>query len=530
MEDKQKNDRYSLMEYYFDIVCKNLPVVRQIIDRYGDLSLADYLQTLVFGAKPSYQKRDDLFEVVYQYAAPLLGEAVAKRVVTDLSSYPVVLTTNHHGVDYCFHTMQGSLIFSLNAMAEVTSATTVPIFSFGNVPLNNSTYPRGILLYHFSRSNLDSMPQKLPVFPDRFKRQMVSATPAFDQTMIDRAVKRLDKMVHDKHITSTLAVSLRELLRQDYSAPSVIKLSNYSQQAVVLNNRLWKQLFAHVKKVPELAYLEIEKIVSALLTFDLSNPKSLAWYVMFDPELREHVLKELDGSRACWERGKLAERLSMNFLDKDPQKSLVKCGTVFFWGIDSSGKRIPLSLETKSPNDDRLRGVDDHGNLWEIPWTPMAILDGLHRNSLLPSIFTCFLVLSFARHIPCVGGYFQGEYLPAMQQGIVTALQNTSGYHDIAHFVAQVPTGGYLDSMLAIMTRAEDDSLIPAGPVEIIAGGGISDKDIEHMLSLTVREAHLAALFETIPDVMPSKLLSLEWKKQVAADCYRLLKEKIVLK
>ena len=72
--------------------------------------------------------------------------------------------------------------------------------------------------------------------------------------------------------------------------------------------------------------------------------------------------------------------------------------------------------------------------------------------------------------------------------------------------------------------------LVPAGPLEIIAGGGITRRDIEKMLSLTVREAHLAALFETLPDAISPTRLPTGWKKQLAADSLRLLKGKVVVK
>jgi hypothetical protein len=157
-------------------------------------------------------------------------------------------------------------------------------------------------------------------------------------------------------------------------------------------------------------------------------------------------------------------------------------------------------------------------------------LHGLRKSTLLPSLFTCFLVLSFARGLVCIGGCFQCEYLPIIQQGVVTALQKTTGYDDIARLVARVPTNCYLDSMLAVMTRTDDGLLIPAGPVEIIAGGGITKDDIEKMLSLTVRETHLADMFDTVPDAVDLELCPPGWRKHLAADCSRLLEGKIVVK
>ncbi len=529
---KYKSGKYPHLstEQLLDIVCKKLPVVKRIINQYGDLSLAEYVQTLVPNVETPYQQRDDLLDVVYRYIAPLLGETIAQQTVRDLDAYPVILTANHHGVEYYSQTFQARLIFSLNALADTTPISTIPIFSFGNVPLNNATYPRGILLYRFNSNNLEAMPKKLPIFPDRFKRQMVSVVPPFDQIMISRAEVRLDKMMHDRHISSTLAASLHTILREDYCHASVAGLRNYSQQSVVVNNRIWKRLFSKIKMVPELIYLELEKIAGALLRFDLSNSDSLAYQIMFNTAIREHLLSELDGCRACWERQKLVQRFRMDSLNTVQRKKLEGCGTIFFWGVDHRMRRIPLSLETNVSGNTMLRGIDDHGNLWEIPYTAQTILHELQENKLLPSLFTCFLVLSFARGCICIGSYFQCEYLPLMQQGIVNVLHNMSGYHDITRFVAQVSTDRYLGGMLAIMTQPEHDRLIPAGPLEIIASEGITGNDIERMLSLTVRDAHLADMFDTALDAIPAKLRKPGWKTELATDCYQLLKGKIVIK
>ncbi len=117
-----------------------------------------------------------------------------------------------------------------------------------------------------------------------------------------------------------------------------------------------------------------------------------------------------------------------------------------------------------------------------------------------------------------------------MQEVVVTALQKTNYHDDIADFVTQVPTDCYLSGMLAVMAETDDGCLIPAGPAEIIAGGGITRDDIEKMLSLTVREAHIAGLFETVPDIVPKELRVPGRKKELASDCQQLLEGKMVLK
>ncbi len=529
-QDNLSQESSHMIEHYLSAIFKKLPVVNQIITQYGNTTLAEYIQTLIPRTIPTYQPRDDLFEAIYHYVAPLLGESIAKHAARDLDAHPVALTANHHGVEFFSQTFQARLIFGLNAIRNIHPIKTIPVFSVGNIPLNNFIYPRGILLYHDEPNKLDRLPMKLPIFPDRLKRQMVSVTDAFDKKMIDRAESQFNKRQRKKHFSPSYVKALHKILHKDYCDTSVLSQTSYSHQSVILNNRIWKRLFSQKTEMPEVIYLEIEKIVNALLENDLQNADSLVWQVMFHPELRKNVLHELDGIRACWESRKLAQRLQVNLAGESQRSHIPGGGTIFFWGIDHAKRRIPLHLETKASGDSILCGIDDFGNLWEIPFTHPEILHRLREHTLLPSLFICFLAISFARGLTCVGGYFQCEYLPIMQEGLITALQNTSGYENVAQIVAHVSTNSYLDSMVAIMTKITDHSLIPAGPVEIIAGGGISNKELEQIASLTVRDAHLADMFDTVLDAVPLELLPLGWRKQLAADSFQLLQGKVIIK
>ena len=517
-------------EDYLSLACEHSPIINQTIREHGKLSIDQYLQKFTPNGCTYYQSLEDLTTEVHNYTAPLLGDKIANQVSEHIAKKPVVLSANHHGVDYFSHSVQGSLIFSLNSLSNSDASSMVPIFSCGNVPLDNATYPRGLLLYNAGKSELDDMPKRLPIFSDRQKRAMTSVASAFDEPMIQRAEKRLEKMLAEKQVSRTLAVPLRIILREDYKAPTVMELESYSRQSVVLNSRIWRRLFSDLEDVPELVYLELEKIVGMLLRSDLMNPESLASYVMFDSSLRETVLRELDGAKACWNLDVLEQRFHLNPLDSSKQKALKGGGTNFFWGIDGSGRRVPLYLDTNCQRHPMLRGVDDRGDRWELPYEPASILDALDDNRLLPSLFTCFTVLSFARGVSCLGGYFKDEYFPVMKQGMVNALRHTDGYQDIADLVEQVPTMSYLSGMLAIMAKSEGDCLIPAGPAEIIAGGGITKDDLEKIKSLTIRDAHLAGLFETIPDFAPWVLGQSGWKRKLAEEIWPLLKEKVVLK
>ncbi len=244
----------------------------------------------------------------------------------------------------------------------------------------------------------------------------------------------------------------------------------------------------------------------------------------------ENTIEELDGKKACWQTQKLLKRLQLDPLNKSEIRATGGCGTMLFWGLDDRGSKVPLYLDAASKNRRRLIGIDDRGNGLEWSYSPESIRNGLNQGKLLPSIFTSFIVVSLARGLVCAGGYFQCEYLPAMQRGIVNALKKTGGYDDIARFVSNVNTDVYLSAMTAVMTRIGSGSLIPAGPVEILAGGGLGLDDIERIRSLTVKDAHLSAMFETLPDLPFLQEQTPDWKTKLAADTAGLLNDRVVIK
>jgi len=285
-------------EALLNLACKGLPKVGRIIWQYGDLSLSEYVQTLVPEAGiPSYQSRKDLLEVVYHYIEPLLGPDAAKAAVQGLEAHPVVLAAPHFGVEYFAQTFQGRLIFSLSALKKHISTRLT--FARGNIPLNNAVYPRGALIYKGRPENMDHLPRRLPIFPARLKRTIVSATPAFDRDMVDRAGASLSRMAEEQHIPPGVCDALHLILEDIYKSPSVLGLSSYSDQSVVVNQLIWKRIFKCMDKAPESICLEFERIAGRLLKVDLFNPQSLAGLILFDPDLRGHVLAELDGVGGC---------------------------------------------------------------------------------------------------------------------------------------------------------------------------------------------------------------------------------------
>ena len=517
------------VEGYLDIAECNFSVLRETIRNFGDTTLSEYIGQLEPEIHPVMQTSNDLFEEVVKYLKPLLGKEIAHQAALDLERSPIVLTANHHGVAFFAQDLQGSLIFSLNRFGTMKSGSTVPVFSCGTVPLDNLTYPLGLLFYKTGYDNLDEVPKKLPLFSNKVRRQLVSNARPFDKNMVDRAQKRIGKLSQDKFICSSLEASANNVL-QDYCQSKVLNACSYSQQSVLLNYSIWNKLFQDTESAPSILSLELEVISSALLEKDLANANSLAYSIFFDKSLRENVFNELDGEKACWQTKKLLGRLHAGSMSETKRNASNGCGTMLFWGIDERGRKVPLYVDSDSTDRIKLRGICDRGKIMEMPYTPKSIIEGLNQGRLIPSIFTSFLVISLARGIVCAGGYFQCEYLPAMQHGVVKALNDTGGYDVVAQQVSKVTTNAYLSGMIGVMTRYNGDYLVPAGPLEILSSGGFENDDIEKLQSLSVKNAHIGALSETLQDLPFWTAMNPGWRSEIASGVKGLLENKVVIK
>jgi hypothetical protein len=166
---------------------------------------------------------------------------------------------------------------------------------------------------------------------------------------------------------------------------------------------------------------------------------------------------------------------------------------------------------------------------WSYDFSVSDLTQALSNGKLVPSLFTSYTTISFARGITCIGGYYQSSYLPEMQLGIVDVL-NQCGDKKIAERIAAIPTDGYLSGMQAVTNVIGDEYQIPAGPLEIIASGGISHQDYESISGINVYDAHVASLCDTVIDVIPQVGRTKGWKRQLFTELYGELIDRTLCK
>jgi hypothetical protein len=478
-----------------------LPAVDALLSRYGATRLRDYVDQMTQHASPGFQDHQDFIAEVAGYTGETLGPELGNAISQELRELPQMLTANHHGIDTFAQSIQSNLLFSMRKRSDGTALKTVPVLACGSVPLNNLTYPRGLLVYAGNENSAQDGVCKLPLFPDSFKQKLVSVVEPFTPEMLDRSRARAARLIEDEKLMPALGPVLDTVF--DDFADLGQAFPDYSRQATAVNQGLWRRLFRDRSCGGELIYVELEKITSRLLQKDLFDPSTICHQLMFDPRLRAGLIEGLDGQRGCWHSENLLRRCTGSATSGVVDGSGPVLGTMFFWGVDAKSRLIPLCVvEAQNGKSVALRGTEASGQAWEIPFTPEGIARGLHDCRLLPSIFTSYLLVSIARGISCIGGYYQAEYLPNMKKTVIETLYGDSGGTVKPVHKGKSGTDLYLSAMQAVGFKT-GNRLLPAGPIEIIASGGFDGQQYEQMGDLTVLQAHIASLHDIITDVAP---------------------------
>ncbi|MCP4177129.1 MAG: hypothetical protein GY756_05120 [bacterium] len=475
------------------------PVYTRLIKEFSDMSLEEYTSTFKKYSNDktnTCQSKSDFINISYQYVEKIYGIEIAEKFKNRLKKLNYIFTANHNGANLDHISIQGTLAF---ALGEETDSL-IPNYSFGNISLNNPTFARGLITG-------DGV--KIPIFPDSLKNSMVYCTPSFKQRDLAKLSGKLDKLLKNGKLSDKKYNVIQRVVKEIYNDERVFKLSSYSEQVHVISSELWKQLFRNCKSknsMPDIVNLEIEPITKKLIELDLSSETSLLFKVLFDKKLRKSLLNKLSGKYGCWDIEKL-EQLNYSQSDLEYILSVPEeiskykenraklkggCGTVFFWGIDMKGRRVPLTL-TNDNNTFVLTGVTDSMDKFSIKYDPVSIIEALKNKKILPSLFTVFLEVAFSRGIICYGGFMQVDYLTVMRDKLSKALLDT-GYSDWGKIIKNIKTDNLCTGFEFIFNKTEGEHYFSSGIFEILEKNGFNDVSIEKIKKTTVKEANLFGL------------------------------------
>jgi hypothetical protein len=520
----------SKLDEYVDKLCSVSDPLNNVIQNYRNITIKEFFAKTKIGCKRGYQPCNDMNEIMFKYIKNLLGQETALETIDTITTNKIVLTANHHGVDYFAQSAQGTLLFSFMSKENYFKKKIIPVIACGNVSLNNLTYPRGILIYNLKERNKIDAPLRIPIFPDREKTKTVCAVEGIKLEYLKNTIKRVSSLKNEKVISNKMYNILISIIEQDYMSAHVLAQKRYSEQSVILNNLLWRKIFKGDLCGYKVVYLELEEIANKLIQKDLVNTSSLIYILLFDPIIRNNIIYKLDKKKACWENDALNNKYQNFKIDRNEALRNKNCGTHFFWGIDRNHKRIPLLISGDHNSNISLTGLGEDNVLIKIPFKPDILCEKLEKKEIIPSLFLSYSAISFARGIVCVGGYYQSEYLPIMKEKLLESLGCQISYRDIYRAINQIEAKNYLSGMQTIMIKNDDLSAVPAGPIELIESNGINEQDIKKILKINVLDAHKASLLDTLTDLKIQYNDGEEWKKIVSMENYIELKDNVIMR
>jgi hypothetical protein len=418
------------------------------------MKLVDYVRNFFqYHLAPVFQKRlTEFLRITGAEVETILSSEIRGAFEAQIRKSSVILTGDHHGFLCHPVLVNGDLLFALSHQHGI-----VPVLAFGNVPLNNATYPRGLLLTEMRETR---KPVRLPFFPDKSKHRLVYATRSFDKKALDRGQDRVQSQDWSV-VALQKRLFLIEVLQEMQKIPELFSQEWLSQQTTLINAFLWKKFFTNPRT--QLVSLQVEDIVRKWLEKNLQDHDLPVVSLLLDTSWRQAAASLFDGIPGAW-------------------NAQTGQGTRYFWGIDQKGCQLPLM---------ERNGVLIGKNL-HIELSQKALTDALAARKILPSMLISFSVLAFHFGLKCYGGFMQVDYLSRMKQAWIQLL-NLKSCHTEAEATATVPTANYATGLTVSFVK-RSEGIIPAGSFDIIETGGLSPEYLQKIGQKTVSDINCPGL------------------------------------
>lgn len=417
------------MNEYIANLRRCFPAIDDLLRQYGDDSIADYLGRIGHRELPEILPSVDLLDAVRVYLGPVFGEETADQAASLLNRQRCLSTACHHHLAFDYSFVQDNLLYEQWLRKNGEQEGIVPIFAVSNVNLKNVVYPRGIVIYDCC---LPEKRLRLPLFPLKMKHTCVAGIDRVCPSMVQSAQERLFKEKKNGTIRPAMFRSISEFDEDILLSDAAQSCSSYREQTTIVNSLLSQRYFTD--RNPRYLWLDFEAIVSQLLQKDLQQADSIPNRMLFQPELREHLMVQLDGISGCW--------------------TGTSAGTHFFWGLDDHAVLFSMRLEIIG-GETLLTGTDSTGCTVSIPFAADPICAHLKQRTLLPSMFLDFLETYFLRNYTVFGGYYQPTYLKQMQEGIVNTFRSLKIFQAEAEIIQKKVSYSTLGPTYLIRDRGD---------------------------------------------------------------------------
>ncbi len=432
------------------IVWQNRPELKKLIDRSGSHSLVDFYRENrpPQNSLPATRKAEFLQTILGEISARF-GAAIAQNACRELEQQSFVITADHHGP--IVHPFFINDKLAQSAINREEGFRNLPVFAFGNVSLNNSSFPRGLILHD---NNLGEVRIRFKSLKQR--QSPVWTLPPYDANDLNRV--RHDLLQIKKQVPSW--ETLRSLFEDIYANPEMLALQTFGEQITHTNFKLWKKIPG--EENTNLIYLQIEDVVSALLRTHHFHKETILHRLLFDQKAHDAFEKHFEGLPGAFSKNQ-------------------ESGTFLFWGIHD-GKR-----ESLIRSQDGLRLA---GGSFRLPMTPDALLVAIHNREIIPSAALSFIVLSFYYGLTCGGGFTQIQQLKELKGTYRNFLKEVGGTKDDETVAENVMTDCFRGEFI-LATLGEQEHTVPATGIDLILYRDRSTKQglAKRLTTTTFREA-----------------------------------------
>ena len=421
---------------------------------------------------------DDYLACCRDYIAERLDEDAAAEAVETLR-LGCMNTADHHGGIYSAQSLQGDMLFGRMLKLLGSRDRYVPIFSFSQVELENSTYARGFLNYGSNRRSL-----RFPLQPQKDLNRMVACCDGYDAEML----KRIEKTIaRSADITEAQKAVMLSVAEEVYSRPEYVSLPRYADQCFYIGKALSERYFPD-DAYPSHLYIEAEEAMLPLFERELKDETSLLRHMFYDEKLRKSM------NRICTDEG-------------------IPLAGMLLRGADEIGRRVNVQVR----EDGVIEGMDRRGQLVSYPSEPEELIALLRERKLLISAYSIALMTAFERGICWYGGVFQSIYLPKWQKLTVKALRE-SGFGEEAELISAYECDGYISGPVFVLARTAQGGAACAGPFEFITHPQKTDA-FEKWMKLSLSETHILGMFEIYFDLVPAAERGTDWYEKLCTYC-----------
>jgi hypothetical protein len=382
-------------------VFEKTPVFGHILKEYGHLPLQNYFSRSISApCLVTEDRKNELLSVVEERLRVALGPVVAAEVCRELGERYAVSTADHHGP--LAHPFFLSCHLAQSAALSRGTYRSIFVFSCGGVSLNNSSFPRGLLVH---TPELELV--RLPLFSLKHRHESVYGHHGYTEKELEGVLKHVRE---HKSFSAENKGQLLSLVTEMYGAQSVLSKAYYADQITATNHALWKKIPGQEEF--NFIMLQQEDIVVDLLVRYHFGRGTLLEKLFTSPQVLASFEVCFDGILGAFSR--------------DSGQ-----GTVLVWA-QVGGERVALKHI-----GNELISVD---GAYCVPLESQTLRDAFLQKELLPSMALSFMVLSFYYGLTCGGGFSQVNYLADMRQAYLRFLEHSGISSDEGLVAADIET------------------------------------------------------------------------------------------